>query len=81
MQAFVDLISCTLVTAEADDGKLSLDHARLDLRDADGRVDDLAQKRTGEGTDGMLGGTVDRTASVRLATYQLRFNIYRPSMR
>ncbi len=40
---------------------------RLDLRDADGGVDDLAHECASEGVHGVLGRTVDATTSIRLA--------------
>lgn len=75
MQALVNLVSGALVAAEANDGELGLNHARLNLRHADGRVDNLAQERTSEGAHSVLRGTVYRTTSIWLAACHPEVNI------
>lgn len=65
-EALVLVRRALLVAAVAHDAELGLDHARLDLGDADVGVDELAHERAGEGVERVLGRAVDRAAGVGL---------------
>ena len=67
LETLVDLVGSALIAAEAGDGEAGLDHARLDLRNADGRVDKLLEQRRRERVDRKLGGAVDGAARVAFA--------------
>jgi len=59
-ETLVLVLGPVLVARVPHDGELGLDHARLDLADANVRVDELLHERRREGRNGVLGRAVDR---------------------
>lgn len=66
LYALVHRVGLPMIALEPHDRELGLDHARVDLRDADVRVHGLEQKRLGDRGHRGLGCTVDRSVAVGL---------------
>lgn len=70
LEALVYGICGTLVATEAGDGEVGLDHAGLDLGDADGRVDELLEQGTGECVYSKLGRAVLPEGKIRIVEFR-----------